>query len=211
MNKINIINNAKKELDIVVNQGDDNIEIVVNLADKALKLSNNLKVGDVFKDADGDEYILMYYLANGDAVVWRKEPLTKMKFGSNNNYNGSDIDNYLNNTYLPELERKFGKHNIVEHEVDLFSLDGEDDYGKIVRRVSIPTLDEYRYNKKAIKNYIKEWFWLCTPDSTPSGYGSDGVQYVGSGGYVGYNWCNFCKAVRPRFVLNSSIFKSFKD
>ena len=211
MNKINIINNAKKELDITVNQGDDNIEIVVNLANKNFGLSNNLKAGDIFKDIDGDEYILMYYLANGDAVVWRKESLTKMKFGSNNNYNGSDIDNYLCKAYLPELERKFGKHNIIEHEIDLLSMDGEDDYGKITRKVSIPTIDEYRYNKKAIKSHIKEWFWLCTPDSTPSGYGSDGVQYVDSNGNVGYGWCNDCGAVRPRFVLNSSIFKSFEN
>lgn len=211
MNKINIINNAKKELDIVVNQGDDNIEIVVNLANKGFKLSRNLKPGDVFKDIDGEEYILMYYLANGNVVVWGKEPLSKMKFGSNNNYNGSDIDNYLCNTYLPELERKFGKHNIVEHEVDLLSLDGEDDYGKITRKVSIPTIDEYRYSKKAIKNHIKEWFWLCTPDSTPSGCGSDFVQCVDSSGDVVCRWCNVCVAVRPRFVLNSSIFKSSEN
>lgn len=211
MNKINIINNAKKELDIIVNQEEDNLEIVVNLANKNFELSDDLKAGDVFKDIDGDEYILLYYLANGNAVVLRKESLIKMKFGSNNNYNGSDIDNYLNNTYLPELERKFGKHNIVEHEVDLLSLDGENDYGKITRKVSIPTIDEYRYNKKAIKNHIKEWFWLCTPDSTPSGYGSDYVRYVGSSGDVDYGWCYGCWAVRPRFVLNSSIFKSFKN
>ena len=211
MNKINIINNANKELDIVVNQGEDKLEIVVNLANKDFKLSGNLKAGDVFKDIDGDEYILMYYLANGNAVVWRKEPLTKMKFGSNNNYNGSDIDNYLCKTYLPELERKFGKHNIVEHEIDLLSMDGEDDYGKITRKVSIPTIDEYRFNKKAIKSYIKEWFWLCTPNSTPSGYSSDSVQYVSSDGCIGYGWYDFCFAVRPRFVLNSSIFKSFEN
>ena len=211
MNKINIINNAKKELDITVNQGDDSIEIVVNLANKNFELSNNLKAGDVFKDIDGEEYILMYYLANGDAVVWRKEALSKMKFGSNNNYNGSNIDKHLCETYLPELERKFGKHNIVEHEVDLFSLDGEDDYGKITRKVSIPTIDEYRHNKNAIKNHIEEWFWLCTPDSTQSGYGSYDVQYVDSVGGVGYGWCDGCGAVRPRFVLSSSIFKSSEN
>lgn len=211
MNKINIINNAKKELDITVNQGDDKIEIVVNLANKDFKLSSNLKAGDIFKDIDGDEYILMYYLANGNAVVWSKESLTKMKFGSNNNYNGSNIDNYLCKIYLPELERKFGKHNIVEHEVDLLSLDGEDDYGKITRKVSIPTIDEYRFNKKAIKRYIKEWFWLCTPDSTPSGCSSNYVQCVNSYGNVCYSWCDGCRAVRPRFVLNSSIFKSSEN
>lgn len=211
MNKINIINNAKKELDITVNQGNDNIEIIVDLANKNFELSHNLKAGDIFKDIDGEEYILMYYLVNGDAVVWRKEPLTKMKFGSNNNYNCSDIDSYLCKTYLPELERKFGKHNIVEHEVDLLSLDGEDDYGSITRKVSIPTIDEFRHNKKVIKKHIKEWFWLATSDSTPSCYSSGNVRCVDCNGSVGYGWYRNCGAVRPCFVLNSSIFKSSEN
>lgn len=208
MSKVNIINNAKKDLDIVVNQGEDKIEIVVNLANDNLRLSSTLKAGDIFKDKDGDEYILWYYLPNGNAVIIKKTPLIEMKFGSNNNYNGSDVDNYLCDKYLPELEKKFGKHNIVEHEVDLFSLDGEDDYGKITRRVSVSTLDEYRYNKKVIKNHINKWFWLCTPNSTPSGYGSSRVRGVNSDGRVDCGWCSYFGAVRPRFVLNSSIFES---
>ena len=130
-----------------------------------------------------------------------------MKFGSNNNYNGSDIDKYLCNTYLPELERKFGKENIVEHEVDLLSLDGENDYGVIKRKVSIPTLDMYRYNKKAIKNHIKKWFWLATPNSTPSGYSYDVVRYVDSDGFVGYVWCGNCGAVLAFVVLKNSLFE----
>lgn len=211
MKKINVINNAKKELNITVNPSDDNIEIVVNLASKDFKLSSNLKAGDVFKDVDGDEYILMYYLTNGDAVIWRKKHLSQMNFGFNNNYNGSKVDNYLCNTYLPELERKFGKHNIVEHDVDLLSLDGGDDYGKIIRKVSIPTIDEFRHNKQRIENHIEECFWLCTPNSTPSGCGSDDVQCVDSIGCVDYGGCYFRAAVRPRFVLSSSIFKSSEN
>lgn len=208
MNNVNVINNAEKDINVTVNKNDDKIEIVIDLMNKNFKLSSNLKAGDVFKDKDGDEYILLYFMPNGDAVVIKKDPLKKMEFGSNNNYDGCNIDKYLCAEYLSELKRKFGKNNIVEHEVDLLSLDGEDDYGKITRKVSILTLDEYRHNKKAIKNYINEWFWLCTPDSTPSGYGSSLVRYVDSGGYVNCGWCGNCGAVRPRFVLSSSIFES---
>ena len=208
MNNVNVINNAEKDIDVVVNKNEDKIEIVINLVNKDFKLPNNLKAGDVFKDKDGDEYILLYFLSNRNAVILKKDSLKSMKFGSNNNYNGCNIDKYLCKEYLSELERKFGKNNIMEHEVDLLSLDGEDDYGKITRKVSILTLDEYRCNKKAIKNHINEWFWLCTPNSTPSGYGSDCVHYVNSSGYVDYVWCDGCGAVRPRFVLSSSIFES---
>ena len=208
MNNVNVINNAGKDINVTVNKNDDKIEIVIDLTNNNFKLSNNLKAGDVFKDKDGEEYILLYFLPNGDAVVLTKNSLKSMKFGSNNNYNGCNIDKYLCEEYLSELERKFGKNNIVEHEVDLLSLDGEDDYGKITRKVSLLTLDEYRHNKKAIKNYINEWFWLCTPDSTPSGFSSYYVQYVNSYGNVDYDWYDYCTAVRPRFVLSSSIFES---
>lgn len=208
MNNVNVINNAEKDIDITVNNNDGKIEIIIGLKNKDFKLSKNLKAGDVFRDKDGEEYILLYFMPNGDAVVLKKDPLKSMKFGSNNNYNGCNIDKYLCEEYLPELEKKFGKNNIVEHEVDLLSSDGEDDYGKITRKVSILTFDEYRHNKKVIKNYINEWFWLCTPDSTPSGYGSDYVQYVDSSGSVDCDWYDCCGAVRPRFVLASSIFES---
>lgn len=208
MSNVNVINNAGKDVNVTVNGNADKIEIVIDLAKNDFKLPNNLKPGDAFKDIDGDEYIFLYCFPNGDASVLRKEPLTEMKFGSNNNYNGSDIDEYLCDTYLPKLERKFGKENIVEQEIDLLSLDGEDDYGKIKRKVSILTLDEYRHNKKAIKKYLGKWFWLCTPNSTPNGCGSDGIQYVSSGGRVRCDWYNCVGAVRPRFVLKSSIFES---
>lgn len=208
MNNVNVINNAEKDIDITVNNNNGKIEIVIDLKNNNFKLPNNLKAGDIFKDRDGEEYILLYFLSNGDAAVLKKDSLNKMKFGNNNNYNGCDIDKYLCGEYLSELERKFGKNNIVEHEVDLLSLDGEDDYGKITRKVSILTLDEYRHNKKAIKNYINEWFWLCTPNSTPSGCGSDYVRSVDSVGRVNCGWYNDCGAVRPRFVLSSSIFES---
>lgn len=208
MNNVNVINNAGKDINVTVNKNDDKIEIVIDLTNNNFKLPNNLKAGDVFKDKDGEEYILLYFLPNGNAVVFAKNSLKSMKFGSNNNYNGCNIDKYLCEEYLPELEKKFGKNNIVEHEVDLLSLDGEDDYGKITRKVSLLTLDEYRHNKKTIKNHINEWFWLCTPDSTPNGCGSNCVQFVYSYGCVYYVWYDSCKAVRPRFVLSSSIFES---
>ena len=182
---------------------------IIAKANAKFKMPKNLKPGDIFKDIDGDEWIFLYCeTETGNAGILKKEPLTTMKFGEDNNYNGSAVDRYLTNTYLKELERKFGADNIVEHEVDLLSLDGENDYGKITRKVSIPTLDVYRYNKKAIKKYIKEWWWLATPNSTPSGYGSDGVRCVDSDGRVGYRWCGSgLGAVRPFVFLSRKLFE----
>lgn len=182
---------------------------IIAKANSKFKMPKNLKPGDIFKDIDGDEWIFLYCeTETGDACILKKESLTKMKFGTDNNYDGSDIDKYLTDTYLKELERKFGIDNIVEHEVDLLSLDGENDYGKITRKVSIPTLDMYRYNKKAIKKYIKEWFWLATPDSTPNGFSSVNVQCVSSSGSVSYGWYDVGSgAVRPFVFLSRKLFE----
>lgn len=207
MSKVNVINNIGKDVNVTVSGNLDKIEIIIDLANKDFKLPNTLKSGDTFKDIDGEAWIFLYKDGLGNACILKKSSLKEMKFGNNNNYNGCDIDKYLCNTYLPELERKFGKENIVEHEVDLFSLDGEDDYGAIKRKVSLLTLDEYRKNKKAIKKHINKWFWLATPNSTPSGYGSSSVRYVGSDGGVGYDWCNSCGAVRPFLILKDSVFE----
>ena len=206
MNNVNVINNIGENVNITVNGNSDKIEIVIDLAQKDFKIPSNLKPGDVFKDIDGDEWILLYYLPNGDAAILSKNKVTEMKFGKDNNYNGSDVDKYLCDTYLPVLEKKFGKDNIVEHEVDLLSLDGENDYGTIKRKVSIPTLDIYRFNKKAIKNYIDTWFWLATPNSTPSGFSSDFVLFVSSCGSVGCSWCSNSGAVRSFVILKDSVF-----
>lgn len=111
--------------------------------------------------------------------------------------------------YLTEDEIKAIK-DMAKHEVDLLSLDGEDDYGIITRKVSIPTLDIYRKNKKLIKGHIDNAFFLATPDSTPSGCDSGCVQCVDSDGGVSYSWYNRCDGVRPFFILKSSIFESLE-
>jgi hypothetical protein len=207
MSNVSVINNIGKDVNVTVNGTSDKIEIVIDLANNNFNIPSNLKIGDTFKDTDGDEWILLYYLPNGDAAILSKNSIKEMKFGSNNNYNGCDIDKYLSNTYLKELKRKFGKDNIVGHEVDLLSLDGENDYGVIKRRVSIPTVDIYRHNKKAIKKYIDKLFWLATPNSTTSGYSPNYVHCVNSCGGVGYSWWDECGAVRPFVILKDSVFR----
>ena len=81
-------------------------------------------------------------------------------------------------------------------------------YGEVSGDIlAIPTLDLYRDCRKNISNLDQSW-WLATPNSTPSGCGSGGVRVVNSGGDVYYGWCVGYGAVRPFFILKSSIFVS---
>ena len=136
-----------------------------------------------------------YYLMDGY--------LDKYKFGRNNNYAESYIREKLNNSELSKaLKETFGD-KLVPITTDLLSLDGLDDYGKVEDIIAIPTLDLYRECRKSIPK-LDKWWWLATPNSTPSGCGSGDVRCVDAGGGVGYGWCGRgLGAVRPCFILES--------
>lgn len=136
-----------------------------------------------------------YYFMNG---IWKE-----MKFGENNNYTASDIKDELTHSELAKnLKEEFGD-KLVPISLDLLSLDGLDDYGTVEGDIiAIPNIDIYRRFRKEITK-LDSWYWLSTPDSTPSGYGSGGVRYVDFNGNVDYDWFDFVRGVRPFFVVES--------
>ena len=138
----------------------------------------------------------IYYLMDGYFM--------ESQFGNNNNYAYSNIREKLNNSDLAEkLKEEFGD-KLIPIRTNLLSLDGLDDYGVVEGDVlAIPTLNLYRECRKKIPN-IDRWWWLATPDSTPSGYSSDRVQYVDSDGGVGCCWHCGSRAVRPFFVVEQN-------
>ena len=178
---------------------------------------SSLNPGDVFKDRDGEEYIVLEHPEDGRTAVLKKGLLEEMQFGSSNDWRDSYIRQELNSTYLRSLEEKFGEENILVHTVDLFSMDGLDDYGKCQDKVSILTADEYRRYRKALEKAngtaVGDWWWLCTPDSTPSGDGSSYVRLVYSSGTLSNGAANGSNAVRPFFILDSStlVFPEMED
>ena len=127
--------------------------------------------------------------------------LKQSKFGRNNNYAESYIRNDLNNSELAaRLKTEFGDR-LVPITTDLLSFDGLDDYETVEGDVlAIPTLDLYRECRRNIPK-LDTWWWLATPDSTPSGDGSDCALYAVSDGCVLYGGCGYDRAVRPFFIL----------
>lgn len=124
-------------------------------------------------------------------------------FGDNNNYAESSVrDKLLNSELAKQMKKEYGDR-LVPITTNLLSLDGLDDYGMVEGDLlAIPTIDLYRECRKNIPR-IDDWYWLATPDSTPSGFSSDGVRCVDSGGYVSYDWCNYDGGVRPFCILQS--------
>lgn len=201
MNGIEIVNNLGKDVKVKINEG----IITIAKVKEDRKLSD-LNAGDTFRDNAGTEYIVCEQFDNGTTAVARKDILdNKMEFGETNDWRDSVIRKYLNGEYLKGLVEQFGEDNIIEFERNLISLDGYDDYGKCQDKASVMSIIEYMKYHKYIGNCDSLHF-LLTPDSTPSGYGSDGVQYVYSGGGVNCGWCYDTGDVRPFFILKSSVF-----
>lgn len=200
-NNVNVINKAGNSVDVKVNEVNGAIQIVIDVPQTGTELSL-LSPGDVF-EKNGIKYIVCEQFADGRTAVVRKECLDdKMEFGSDNNWKNSDLRKYLNGKYYNEIKNTFGVENIMDHEVDLTSLDGYDDYGVSTDKISVMNIDRYRKYHRFIGN-TGCWYWLSTPNSTPSGVGSSGVRCVDGGGGVDWDVCSCSGSVRPFFILKS--------
>lgn len=127
-------------------------------------------------------------------------------FGKTNNYAESFIREKLAYGDLVERLKKDLGNWLVPITSNLLSLDGLDDYGIIDGDfIAIPTLDLYRVCRKRIPQ-IDKWWWLATPDSTPSntsGIGASDIRYVDSSGHVDRRGGSGDGGVRPFFILKS--------
>lgn len=205
MQNINVINNAGNNVNVTINEKDTGIQILIDTVHNDQVKLSELTQYDHFLDEDGEEYILCKLFENGTASVLRADLLDKkMRFGKNNNWAESDWREYLNGEYLEVLEQKFGSDNIVEHKVDLTSMDGFDDYGYTMDKVAIRTFDEFRETSKGV-GLADDLEWLATPNQTPSRGDTSCVQVVDGGGGVCYDDCVWdYDGVRPFFFLKSS-------
>ena len=206
MSSVNVINKSKEKVNVEVNEINGSIQIVIDVPPAGKELSS-FAPGEVF-EKNGVKYIVCEHFEGGDTAVIRKECLKdSIKFDDKNNWAKSGIRKFLNSKYLENISDAFGLDNILDHEVDLLSLDGYDDYGRTTDKFSVLTIDKYRKYHKFIGN-VGQQNWLSTPDSTPSGAGASYVQYVGYGGGVDWRHVGDTCGVRPFFVLKSDVFVS---
>ena len=188
------INNQKLEL----------TDEQVNKLKKALGLNGkqlaDVAIGDTFKVAD------IEFIHFGDGVAVAKDILFNAEFDDDtNNFAASSLLHRLKQKVLSKIEEEIGADNVLEFETDLWALDGTDEYGKMKSKISLPTIDFYRANRKIFnKHHINKWWWLATPDSTNNSFVRC-VDYVGT---LRSDYCYYFNGVRPFLIFNSSIFVS---
>lgn len=184
-NNVNIINKVEKDLDV--------IDLL------------SLKPGDIFI-IDNIEYIVLEQLSDNQTAIIRRKPLKEnIIFGINNDWKQSHIRSFLNGEYLNKIVQVFGKYRIVEHKVDLLSLNGLDDYGTSIDNVSLLTIDQYRkYKKMGVKfeENLNDCWWLLTPDRpTKSSHGE--ILCVDFDGILFSMNCISYINIRPFFIIQS--------
>lgn len=167
-------------------------------------------VGDTTEIAD-IEWIVLDKDDEGNVLCLAKDFVYRdTQFDSNTpNYANSSIRKKLNGEFLKQLADEIGEDDILESEIDLISLDGLDDFGKVIDKIGLLTVDMYRKYNRIIEQYpVNGWWWLATPWSTPHRGWRSSVCCVYGDGAVDYDYCSCIFGVRPFCIFLSSIFES---
>lgn len=124
-------------------------------------------------------------------------------------YSDSSLKKLIERDIYPVIAEVVGEDNIIEHEVDLTSVDMQQEFEPVKCRVRPITFDEARkYNDLLVTPEIDGWWWTCTPWSTGERGCGYSLAVVSPSGYVRDNFCNRSRGVRPFCILKSNIFVS---
>ena len=176
---------------------------------KQVRFSKNLGVGDTFKLL-GLEWKIIEITGGGYKCLASRLEKGMQFDNSCNNWATSDLRKYLNEEFYEELAEYVGEENIISFERNLWSLDGQTEYGTCEDKVSIISLDEYRENRALIPNEDYYW-WTLTPDSTKCNGDTRYIRVVcPSGGIGGDGYVDYF-GVRPFCIFSSAIFESEEE
>ena len=121
----------------------------------------------------------------------------------------NNVKKVIEDKIQPIIESEVGKNNLVEHTVELTSVDMQHEFDDCKCKVRPITFDEARkYNNLLPNKDLGDWWWTCTPWSTAKREWVYSVVVVSSAGDVDDNVCGCYGGVRPVCIFSSSIFES---
>lgn len=164
--------------------------------------------GDVFKIGIHD-FIVLEHGIDVTAVISKNLMTENEEFGNSRNYKDSNIRRIIEEDILPEIESEIGSENIIEHEVDLASVDMQNEFGTYKCKMRPITFDEARlYNNLIANKELPDWYWTCTPWSTEDRGWNYSIAVVSPSGDI-FDFSFDCHGgVRPVCILKSNIFVS---
>lgn len=170
---------------------------------------STLNPGEIFKIGEYD-FIVLEQCEERTAVISKGLMAENVKFDENSrNYKESNLKKVIENQIQPVIEKEVGSKNLIEHEVDLTSVDMQDEFGGFKCKVRPITFDEARlYNNLLVNKNLNDWWWTCTPLSTEDREWKYSITVVAPSGNVNGFDCGGSGGVRPFCILKSNIFVS---
>ena len=173
---------------------------------------SELNLGDVFKIGEHD-FIVLKHDCDTTTVISKGFMAENVVFDENTrDYNKSNLKKVIENEIQPIIESEVGSQNLVEHEVELTSVDMQREFCNCSCKVRPITFDEAReYNNLLSNKILDDWWWACTPWSTADRGMKYSIAVVSPSGYFRGNGCYDYIGVRPVCILKSNIFVSKGD
>ena len=175
-----------------------------------VKLST-LAPGDVFEIGKND-FIVLEQMSFETKVISKDFMAENIVYDEDSrDYNESNLKKVIEDEIQPIIESEVGENNLVEHTVELTSVDMQHEFDDCECKVRPITFDEARkYNNLLPNKELDDWWWTCTPWSTEERGCSYSITVVSSAGNFSRSSCNFNRGVRPVCILKSNIFVSKK-
>lgn len=170
---------------------------------------SELKPGETFKIGKHD-FIVLDHVGNTEKVISKGFMAENVVFDRDSkDYNTSNLKKVIERDIQPVIEAEIGAENIVEHSVDLTSVDMQSEYEDCTCKVRPITFNEARrYNDLLVNKDLDDWWWTCTPWSTKDRGCEYSMAVVAPPGNFVNCSCSNCFGVRPVCILKSNIFVS---
>lgn len=170
---------------------------------------SELKPGETFKIGKHD-FIVLEHAGNTTKVISKWFMAGNVAFDRDSkDYNKSNLKKAIERDIQPIIEAEVGTENIVEHSVDLTSVDMQREYKNCTCKVRPITFNEARiYNDLLVNKDLDDWWWTCTPWSTKDRGWEYSVAVVSQSGVFNRISSRLGFCVRPVCILKSNIFVS---
>lgn len=172
---------------------------------------STLAPGDVFEIGKND-FIVLEQIGAETKIISKDFMAEDIVYDEDSrDYNESNLKKVIENEIQPIIESEVGENNLVEHTVELTSVDMQHEFDDCKCKVRPITFDETRkYNNLLPNKELDDWWWTCTPWSTAERGCKYSIAVVSSAGYVSNRNCGGNDGVRPVCILKSNIFVSKK-
>ena len=170
---------------------------------------STLMPGEIFKIGEYD-FIVLKQEAGQTKVISKEFMASGVQFDDETkDYNASSLKKLIENDIQTIIEKEVGADNLIEHEVDLISVDMQQEFEPCRCKVRPVTFDEAReFNLLLVNKDLNDLWWTCTPWSTQERGWKYSMAVVSPSGNFYYNDYDFNYGVRPFCILKSNIFVS---